>query len=316
MSRLLALLALLSDAAPAGPQRWDLATFDPPAGTVAQTKDSIGYTAIDQAAHTFCQVSIFNSRPSSGNARADFALEWADTVAAGRRSDVTLTPAAGRTAGGLPFLEGGAMVGEGKDRFFFQVLTFTAGGRRMSVMLSSGDEAGGRTCRASLAGFLASLRLAASASPAPGAPGPAPARPASSDPLVGTWSYGATSGLLYSVTSGMFATYASGDAMSYELKPDGTAEVAGMMESTMGVCTLRIFSRRRGHWSAKGTALVIDYERGDGLSFSSCATPQVKTSRPVLGQDRLQYRLGLKDGKRMLELDGGKGPPARLTFER
>ncbi len=159
----------------AGPESgrigWDLFSFVAPAWKEQRSGEVLGYTAIDQAARTFCQVAVYSSRPSVGEPRRDFDLEWADVVERGKGSAGRPQPVAGRTEAGLAFLEGGAMVeGGAAGRYAVQLLIFTAGGRRASLLLSGSDPAALASCRQQLAPTLASLRLDGPGRPPSGTP--------------------------------------------------------------------------------------------------------------------------------------------------
>lgn len=182
------LVLLLAAAAQAGPQTWDLATFEPPSWESARSNDVLGFTQVDQAAGTFCQLQISDSQPSTGDAKADFLAEWKELVAAGRETERTPSPTAGRTPSGLSYLEGGAGVAQEGHRFYFQLFTFAAGARRMSVQVSSGDAQGEAGCRARLAPFFASLRVkGAPATPAAAVAAPAPGSGFRGPGLTGVW---------------------------------------------------------------------------------------------------------------------------------
>lgn len=146
-------------AVPAAAETWDVATFDGPPWTVERSADQLGFTDVNQAAGTFCQLAISNSQPSTGDGKRDFAAEWAELVASTADVDVTPTPTAGKTPSGLPYFEGGSMTTAGTSRFYFHLLAFSPAGRRMSVRLSSGDAKGVSACRSRLGAFFSSLRF-------------------------------------------------------------------------------------------------------------------------------------------------------------
>lgn len=160
---------LLAARALAGPQTWDLVTFDAPAWPVQRGNDVIGYTEIDQVAGTFCRVAVYNSQPGTGEPRADFAAEWKDIVAASNQPDATPSPTTGKTPGGLAFLEAGSMASHGAERYFYQLLTFSVAGRRLSVELTSGTQQSAAACRQRLGPFFTSLRVKGGSAPAPAA---------------------------------------------------------------------------------------------------------------------------------------------------
>ncbi|MBI5069185.1 MAG: hypothetical protein HZB56_13195 [Deltaproteobacteria bacterium] len=123
-------------------------------------RDAVGYTSVDQGARTFCQVAVYAGRPGSGDGLRDFALDWADVVEQGKRPDARPEPEPGRTAGGLPFHEGGSMLAGPSGRYAVALLVFGGRGQRASLLFSSGTEESLAECRQKLAPMLASLRLA------------------------------------------------------------------------------------------------------------------------------------------------------------
>lgn len=63
-------------------QTFDLATYSAPPGwkESMRTKDVVGYTVTNNRTGTFCQVGIYASTLSKGNADADFESEWQNLV--------------------------------------------------------------------------------------------------------------------------------------------------------------------------------------------------------------------------------------------
>ncbi len=148
----------------AGRTRWDVLSFVAPDWKVEQGNDVIGYTTVDQAARTFCQVAAYSSRPSAGDRGQDFDLDWEDIVERGKGPSGKPQPVARRTETGVTFMEGGSMVeGGAAGRYFVQLLVFTGNGRRASLLLSGTDPGVLASCRQRLAPMLASLRLGAPA---------------------------------------------------------------------------------------------------------------------------------------------------------
>jgi hypothetical protein len=192
-------------------QTFDLITYTPPKGWTLDTiKTGRVYTHVDQAAGTYCRVSLYTSVPTLGNARADFDAEWKDLVAAfypGIRAPVVGTP----KAAGAWVLQGGGTEHEivGKPT---KVLQFTLSGpqRRLSlVTLSTGD------CEAEFGALVASIRLAPAAPAILGAKPPppgveaipsGPAAPASAPAVNGGWTSVAKEDWV-EVTNGALSVY-------------------------------------------------------------------------------------------------------------
>lgn len=143
-----------------------LLSLVPPAGwTEERGRDAVGFTSVDPAAGTFCQLAVYAARPGGGDATRDFALDWADVAEQGKRPDGRPDPEASRTAGGLSFLEGSSMVTGPAGRYALALLVFSARGQRASLLLSSSSSQSLAGCRQQLGPVLSSLRLA------PGQPG-------------------------------------------------------------------------------------------------------------------------------------------------
>src|SRR4051794_33771365 len=75
---------LLAAVAFAQTEKFDIATFTPPAGW--QRIDSNGMVAFldsktNNGLTSFCQIFLYPSHPSSGNAENDFRLEWDNRIA-------------------------------------------------------------------------------------------------------------------------------------------------------------------------------------------------------------------------------------------
>lgn len=165
LHRIALVVSLFAGPALAGPQTWDVATFDAPTWPVEKSNDTIGFTEINQAAGTFCRLSVLTSRPSSGDARADFKAEWTEIV-----DPAVPSPTPGKTSGGLAYLEAGAMVTRGEAQYFYQLLTFTQSGRRLSVLINGTTPQAVTACRPRLAPFFASFRVKGGAPAQPAAP--------------------------------------------------------------------------------------------------------------------------------------------------
>ena len=79
----------VSIAAHAGKSRtFDLATFTPPAGWSEQVSEGVaGYSYVNKERTRYCQLILYKSVASTGDARADFDKDWRDVIAA--KYDVT-----------------------------------------------------------------------------------------------------------------------------------------------------------------------------------------------------------------------------------
>ncbi|MGA2262948.1 MAG: hypothetical protein ABSH28_16140 [Acidobacteriota bacterium] len=174
------LLFLLLVAAAASPalaqiETFDLASFSPPAGwKVSQSQTAITYTAIDQATRTYCMFGVYAGTPSSGDAMRDFAGEWESIVRHGFVAGAAPTPAAGRIASGLTYLEGGANVKQQGASSYAHLMVFSAGARNFSVLIVATDRAALGRRQATIQAFLDSLRATAQPGSVPGRALPAP----------------------------------------------------------------------------------------------------------------------------------------------
>lgn len=78
---LLLALACMGKGLMAQTETFDITTYTPPKGWQKETKTSVvNYTILDRAKNTYCIIGVYASRPSSGDAVADFTAEWNDLV--------------------------------------------------------------------------------------------------------------------------------------------------------------------------------------------------------------------------------------------
>jgi len=62
-------------------ETFDIMTYTPPKGWKKEIKTSVvNYTILDSAKNAYCIIGVYASRPSSGDAVADFTSEWSDLV--------------------------------------------------------------------------------------------------------------------------------------------------------------------------------------------------------------------------------------------
>jgi hypothetical protein len=162
VSLLLLLLAAVASPTLAQTETFDLASFTPPAGwKVSQNQTAITYTAIDQATRTYCMFGVYTGTPSSGDAMRDFAGEWESIVRHGFVAGVAPTPAAGRIASGLTYLEGGANVKQQGAPSYAHLMVFSAGARNFSVLIVATDRAALGRRQATIQAFLDSIPYSA-----------------------------------------------------------------------------------------------------------------------------------------------------------
>lgn len=58
-------------------ETFDVITYSPPSGWTKQTTDfAVSFSTVDQAAGTWCQLGVYKSVASSGDAKTDFSNEW------------------------------------------------------------------------------------------------------------------------------------------------------------------------------------------------------------------------------------------------
>ncbi|MCJ7589140.1 MAG: hypothetical protein MUQ00_14750 [Candidatus Aminicenantes bacterium] len=78
---LLLALASMGKSLMAQTETFDITTYTPPKGWKKEMKTSVvNYTILDSAKNTYCIIGVYASRPSSGDAAADFTAEWNDLV--------------------------------------------------------------------------------------------------------------------------------------------------------------------------------------------------------------------------------------------
>lgn len=141
-------------------QAYDIATFSPPQGWKAERhQTSIAFTDIDEASRTFCILGVYASTTGSGDGGADFAREWGALIGRGFSTGAPPRPSEGRTPSGLGYLEGGSIVSQGGRSSYAHLMVFTAGDRRMSMVLLASSEAALGARGETLRSFFESLRL-------------------------------------------------------------------------------------------------------------------------------------------------------------
>lgn len=74
---LLLALAVMGTGVMAQSETFDITTYTPPKGWKKEMKASVvNYTILDSTKNVYCIIGVYASRPSSGDAAADFTAEW------------------------------------------------------------------------------------------------------------------------------------------------------------------------------------------------------------------------------------------------
>ncbi|MFI5106404.1 MAG: hypothetical protein ACHP79_15890, partial [Terriglobales bacterium] len=142
-------------------QTFDLVSFTPPAAWAAsQDRDHVVFTTIDNAARTFVMLAVYSSAPASGDAEKDFSGEWNDVVGKSFSAGAAPRSTAGRSMAGLRYREGSAEVRQQNGQpAYVRLLAFSAGNRRLSVLLVATNQNALAKQQPATQSFLDSLKL-------------------------------------------------------------------------------------------------------------------------------------------------------------
>lgn len=165
-----AILLCLPFAACAGESFGDI-RFEPPQGFAAERGgDHVGYTRIDQASGTFCQIALYSGRPAGAALEREFAREWQEVAIGTPTQDV---PAAqrGATVSGIAYAMGEDDVAKGGQPYRSRLYAMQSGNSVFSLLVNASNAGALRACQPALDQLLASMTL-------PGANVAPPATPA------------------------------------------------------------------------------------------------------------------------------------------
>jgi uncharacterized protein (DUF2141 family) len=97
---------------------------------------------------------------------------------------------------------------------------------------------------------------------------PVPTNP--SNPLVGNWYQGSSSGVdYYNPSTGSWAP-PSGSGFRFTFNPDGTYEYSGLMQSSLYNCTMTVFGYETGKYSLQNDILVLTQNVSKMKSQDTC----------------------------------------------
>lgn len=174
----IAFVILGTAAAPAQGERFDIATFVPPAGwQKSDAGGSISYMTAPRAGGnaSACQIVIYPSGPSKGDARKDFDAAWANIVTAGLRSSAQPTVSTMKAPEGWNMMAGAADITQASSKFATMVTTATDLRRAMSFQVTVMGP--GTDCTPAIAAFFNSLKFDVAAAPNRGGTSPGTSRP-------------------------------------------------------------------------------------------------------------------------------------------
>lgn len=116
------------------------------------------YSIINNAANTFCIISIYNSDVSSGNADQDFRKAWKGIVTGHFTVIKNLKPQQNKTANGISYLQDEATVMNDKGSFFARLLVFDLKQKNQAVLFLSSNKNSLTQYQSELDGFISSLQ--------------------------------------------------------------------------------------------------------------------------------------------------------------
>lgn len=116
------------------------------------------YSIVNNAANTFCIISIYNSDVSSGNADQDFRKAWKGIVAGHFTVIKNLKPQQNKTANGISYLQDEANVANDKGSFFARLLVFVLKEKNQAVLFLSSNKNSFMQYQSELNQFLSSLK--------------------------------------------------------------------------------------------------------------------------------------------------------------
>jgi hypothetical protein len=141
--------------------------FEPPQGFTAERGgDHLGYTRIDQASGTFCQIGLYAARPATATLEREFAREWQDVALGAPSQDI---PAAqrGATASGIAYVMGEDEITKGDQTYRARLYALQSGNSVFSLLVNVSNAQAQAACQPALEQLLGSMALpGAKAAPA------------------------------------------------------------------------------------------------------------------------------------------------------
>jgi len=122
-------------------ETFDIVTYQPPKGWEKKTEAyAVSFTTVDAATGTWCQLGVYKSVASSGDAAKDFASEWKALVKSSTYAGSVEPVPEMRTEGGWTINAGGSSFKwEGKDAQLI-VLVVSGYGTMVSMMASMNSD--------------------------------------------------------------------------------------------------------------------------------------------------------------------------------
>jgi hypothetical protein len=123
--------------------------------------------------------------------------------------------------------------------------------------------------------------------------------------LLGTWTHGSISALgFYSPTTGTFGP-PSGEGTFYTFNADGSYEMGGLLQTSLGSCSTDAYTDMTGNATAAGGTLSLNPASGTTHWTHSCDSSADSTVPAVLAPHAYPYQLATENGQSVLYLDTG-----------
>ncbi len=287
----------------------------PPGWKRKATPDFVSFELTDSKRGAWAVLGVYRDQPGSGNAAQDFAAQWAQIVGAQFNVPVPNEIDTTQHPGGYDIKVGGTQVQSQAGPAVAILVVASGHGVAISALLLTNHN----DYVPEMDKFLQGVKLDV---PKPGSTpstqrSAAPAQTAAggSRPgeLVGMWVSGSVGGpALYDRNTGAFVTHASGSGGQLELKANGQASWARMMENKIASCTNGFNSFRDGTWSASGNKISFNWTQGENQTVS-CGKVKQSSFKP--GTEEWTTRLYLFQGQPKLGLLAKPGAEQTWTFE-
>lgn len=138
---------------------FDLLSFTEPANwTFTDNGAYHTYSTVNNAANSFCIISVYNSDVSLGTPEEDFRKAWKGIITAHFKAAKEPTPQKGNAAGGLSYLQDQMMVSGDKGNFFARLLLFNLQGKAQPVLIMTMNQNMLAQYQSDLDHFTASLK--------------------------------------------------------------------------------------------------------------------------------------------------------------
>ena len=245
--------------------------FTAPSGWKKETvATAVGFTKVDNAAKTFCRISIYAARAPSGN---DVDVEW-NGIITQNYTVVSSTEPADFKLKNMPLSARTATVKSGGETYAVAHYVLLPPGGVSSVVLMSTNEASIQKCP--IRPFLDSISLAKA--PAAAATPPAPSGPqqqsAGGPAIASTWSTGS------SVYDGRGVSMGSVNRR-YDFKPDGTYTYFRETWGGQTRSTWYFTVYETGTWKLAGDQLTVTPKSVVGTEYDTGKNSKKAVKVPV-----------------------------------